>query len=89
MWWRRRAWRQHVCRIVKWAMGAMPHYPPSTVCLTAAPPLGACLQREEVERLAAEAAEKLALEQADTDPNVWAIRGLVQGELGGCIQLGR
>jgi hypothetical protein len=39
-----------------------------------------CLQREEVERLAAEAAEKLALEQAATDPNVWAIRGLVQGE---------
>jgi hypothetical protein len=39
-----------------------------------------CLQREEVERLAAEAAEKLALEQAATDPNVWAMRGLVQGE---------
>lgn len=36
------------------------------------------LKAEEEERLAAEAAEKLRLEQAATDPNVWAIRGMVQ-----------
>ncbi|PRW20878.1 eukaryotic translation initiation factor 5 [Chlorella sorokiniana] len=34
-------------------------------------------QAEEAERLAAEAAEKLALEQAATDPNVWAIRAMI------------
>ncbi|KAI7841802.1 hypothetical protein COHA_004525 [Chlorella ohadii] len=34
-------------------------------------------QAEEAERLAAEAAEKLALEQAATDPNVWAIRTMI------------
>lgn len=37
-------------------------------------------QAEEAERLAAEAAEKLALEQAATDPNVWAIRSMINGE---------
>ena len=40
------------------------------------------LQAEEAERLAAEAAEKLALEQASTDPNVWAIRTMINGTLG-------
>ncbi len=41
-----------------------------------------CLQAEEAERLAAEAAEKLALEQAATDPNVWAIRAMINGAPG-------
>ncbi|KAL4451517.1 hypothetical protein ABPG75_007179 [Micractinium tetrahymenae] len=36
------------------------------------------LKAEEEERLAAEAAEKLRLEQEATDPNVWAIRQMVQ-----------
>ncbi|PSC74835.1 eukaryotic translation initiation factor 5-like [Micractinium conductrix] len=36
------------------------------------------LQAEEEERLAAEAAEKLRLEEEATDPNVWTIRGMIQ-----------
>lgn len=40
------------------------------------------MQAEEAERLAVEAAEKLALEQASTDPNVWAIRTMINGTLG-------
>lgn len=41
------------------------------------------LAAAEEERLAAEAAEKLAAEQAATDPNVWAVRAMVQGGCSG------
>ncbi|EFN56072.1 hypothetical protein CHLNCDRAFT_145571 [Chlorella variabilis] len=40
------------------------------------------LAAAEEERLAAEAAEKLAAEQAATDPNVWAVRAMVQAGKG-------